>query len=128
HIGVSVDHLTQPRFSFTGGDNQLSRRILIHAGLNAVLSNKITLLPKVYYSTQDRAQEIVFGTNLSYRPHSDPIFFGLWYRWNRDLIPLIGYGLKGFNLMFSYDLNISRFTPASKFQGGFEISLIKSFL
>jgi type IX secretion system PorP/SprF family membrane protein len=128
HIGASMDHLTKPHFSFIGGDNQLGWRTLVHAGLNAIVSRKVALMPKAYFSLQDHTQEIVFGTNLAYTPRVDPIFFGLWYRWNRDIVPLVGYGLKGFNLMFSYDINISRFRLASRVQGGFEISLVKSFL
>jgi type IX secretion system PorP/SprF family membrane protein len=128
HGGASMDHLTTPAFSFIGGNNRLGRRTLIHAGLNAIVTSTTTLMPKIYYSTQDRTQELVFGFNVSYRPRLDPMYMGLWYRWNSDLIPVVGIGIKNFNLMLSYDINISRFTVASKAQGGFEISLLTTFL
>jgi type IX secretion system PorP/SprF family membrane protein len=128
HLGASIDHLTFPRYSFVNGRNQVWWRMLVHAGSNIVLSRKTNMLPKAYFSMQNATYEAVLGTNFSYSPRVDPFFFGLWYRWNRDIIPLFGYGFKGFNLMFTYDINISRYRLATYSVGGFEISLVKNFL
>jgi type IX secretion system PorP/SprF family membrane protein len=128
HAGASMDHLTTPGFSFMGSNNRIGRRTLIHAGLNAIVTPTTTLMPKVFYSTQDKTREVVFGFNVSYRPRLDPVYLGLWYRWKSDLIPVLGIGIKNFNLFLSYDINVSRFTVASKAQGGFEIALLTNFL
>jgi hypothetical protein len=77
---------------------------------------------------QDGAQELVFGFNGAYYPGLEPIYLGIWYRWMSDLTPVVGLSIKGFNLMVSYDINMSKFNPASKYHGGFEVSLVKNFL
>jgi hypothetical protein len=128
HLGASVDHLTAPKYSFLSSNNHIDRRILAHIGLNAAVTSSTTLMPKIFYLTQDGTQEFVFGCNVSYTIRYDPVFVGLWYRWGRDLVPLVGIGIQRFNLMISYDINVSRFNVASKSQGGIEISLVKTFL
>lgn len=128
HFGGGVSHLTNPKYSFLGSDNRLAMKTTIHAGYNGAISKTVLLAPKFYYSTQDKTHEFVLGTNMVYRPHYQSFYLGLWYRWSRDIIPTIGMDIEGFNLMLSYDINVSKFNIATKSSGGFEIALIKTFL
>lgn len=127
-LGGSLSHLTQPRYDFFGGDNKLGRKTCLHANINAVLSKKILLSSKCYGSFQDHVQEWIAGANLSVNTDKTPILLGLWYRFGRDIIPLAGVNIRGFQLMMSYDVNVSRYKIATQSMGGFEISLIKNLL
>jgi type IX secretion system PorP/SprF family membrane protein len=127
-VGAVLNHITQPRFSFFGTDHRIGLETTLHAGLNAVITPRTFIMPKVYLSMQEGSKELIMGFNTAYYPGLEPIYLGLWYRWARDITPVVGFTIKGFNLMLSYDVNISRFTYASKYHGGFEVSLIKNFL
>lgn len=127
-LGGSLSHLTRPRYAFFGGDNKLGRKTCLHAHLNAAFSKKMLLSSRVYFTLQDHIQEWIAGANLGMNTDKTPIFLGLWYRFGRDLTPLAGIDIRGFQLMMSYDFNVSRYKIATQSMGGFEISLVKKLL
>jgi type IX secretion system PorP/SprF family membrane protein len=127
-LGGSINHITNPRYSFFDGDNRVGIKTTLHAGLNTFITDHTMIMPKVYFSMQEKTYDLVLGFNAAYYPRLDPIYMGLWYRWNSDIIPVVGYQFRGFTMMASYDVNISRLSQASNYQGGFEISLVKNFL
>lgn len=49
--------------------------------------------------------------------------FGAWYRVNDALIPAVKLEYKGFNVTFNYDINVSKLTKVSRFNGSGEISI-----
>lgn len=128
NLGGAMSHITSPTYSFFGGDDQMGIKTTIHAGLNASISKRTNILPKVMFSTQNGTKEIVMGFLASYYPRLEPVYMGIWYRWNSDIIPVVGLQYYGFAFLASYDINISRFSLASKLQSGFEISILKNFL
>jgi type IX secretion system PorP/SprF family membrane protein len=127
-VGGSYNHLTAPEYSFMDGAFTTARKATLHAGLNFSVSQRTTLMPKVMVSMQNGSREVVLGFITGYYPRLEPVYLGLWYRWGSDIIPVVGFQFNGFALLASYDLNISRFSLASKLQGGFELSLVKNFL
>jgi len=128
HIGAVINHILNPQEHFTGYYSRVGWKIVGHAGINADISRKIEITPKVYYSFQDGAMEIMGGLNFLYTPgYYSKLIFGVWYRYNNDIIPTLGFEIAKFQLMFSYDFTISKFSPIDNVSGGLEISLIKTF-
>lgn len=128
NIGGAYSHLTKPLYSFFSSDNRLARKTLIHAGVNAVITKKTMISPKIYFSMQDKTNELLVGCNMNVKTGDVPFFLGLWYRWGRDIIPLVGLEYKNFQLMFAYDFNISKYSIATRSYGGFELSVVKTML
>ena len=127
HIGSSLSHINKPKVSFFESDNRLEHKIIIHGGLYYELNDELNITPGFFYSTQSNTSEIVFGTNFLYGKKELKLNCGIWYRYSRDIIPLIGINYNQYNLSFSYDINISKLHPASNYSGGMEISFIKVF-
>lgn len=128
HAGASIRHVNCPQLSLLSSTIPMSWGYLYHAGCNAVLNKTSTLMVKAYYYFKDESDELVFGFNTSRVTRKEPFYIGLWYRWNRDISPLIGFGHKGWTFMFNYDINISKFTQATDYHTAFEISISKSLL
>jgi len=129
HFGSVLNHISMPREHFTGSMSKLGWKIVAHGGVNAEISRTMVISPKIYFSYQDGAKEILFGTNFSKKyTKKSKLLFGIWYRWSGDIIGTLGFDLSGFQLMLSYDANISKLKVATKSFGGFEVSLIKTFL
>ncbi len=125
--GASLNHINKPRTSFYDDDNRINQKLIIHA--NAIITTKsnLSIEPAVMYSTQAKTQEVVLGTNIALSKRDVQLILGLWYRLNRDIIPLAGLRYQGYKLAISYDVNVSSLSAASNYQGGVEISLIKVF-
>ncbi len=128
NLGGVISHLSSPTYTFYGDEYKVGLKTTIHAGLNTSISKKTTLMPKVMFSMQNGTKEIMMGFIAGYYPRLEPVYMGIWYRWNSDIIPVVGFQYMGFALLASYDVNISRFSLASQLQSGFEISLVKNFL
>ena len=126
-VGSSLSHINKPRTSFYDDDNRINQKLIIHA--NAIITTKsnLSIEPAVLYSTQAKTNEIVLGTNIALSKRDVQLILGLWYRLNRDIIPLAGLRYQGYKLAISYDVNVSSLSAASNYQGGVEISLIKVF-
>jgi type IX secretion system PorP/SprF family membrane protein len=128
HIGGVFNHASMPKEYFISFNNLLPWQIVAHAGINVNLSRKFVMSPKAYFSLQAGAKEILFGTNFTKKFSANKILFGIWYRWSGDVIGTLGFDIAKFQFMFSYDANISKLTSATKSFGGFEVTLIKTFL
>ncbi len=126
-IGSSLSHINKPKVSFYKSDNRLEHKIIIHGGLYYELNDELNITPGFFYSTQSNSNEIIFGTNLLYGKKEFKLNCGIWYRYSRDIIPLLGINYYQYNLSFSYDINISKLHPASNYSGGMEVSFIKVF-
>lgn len=125
-LGSSLQHLTRPLYDFLGGINHLNMKYCIHANLNAQLSKGTAFTSRLYFTRQDQIQEWIAGANLTLNANKTPFFLGMWYRFGRDLIPLAGIDLAGFQVMMSYDFNVSKYKIATQSLGGFEIAITKN--
>ena len=79
------------------------------------------------YSLQSNTYEFIVGSNVNIAKKDLQLILGMWYRINRDIIPLIGIKYSGYQISMSYDVNVSRLNSATHYLGGVEISLIKVF-
>lgn len=126
--GLSISHITKPRETFLGtGNYRVGRKMIAHVTVQHILSKKVLLKPEVYYILHEGTQELIMGANLVRGVEELKLYGGLWYRFGRDIIPSIGIEYNKMTIMFTYDINVSKQRLASKYQGGFELSLIKKF-
>ena len=134
-FGGSVFHLNKPKEKFhQGGEIRTEVRFVLHGnGRYDLPGSKWSLRPSAYFMKQGNATEILFGTMMRYRIKSGTkvtnffsesgIGLGVHYRLKDAIIPQLYYDLGDLFIGISYDVNISEYTAASKYQGGFEITL-----
>jgi type IX secretion system PorP/SprF family membrane protein len=125
--GGSLHHINKPKTSFYDADNRIDMKMIAHARMELELQRDLIFAPAAFYSVQANTQEIIFGGNLLYRFSNLQLIGGLWYRWGRDVIPAVGFNYHLYKFTITYDVNISGLHPASNYQGGVELSLVKVF-
>jgi type IX secretion system PorP/SprF family membrane protein len=124
-IGGSVFHLSQPEESFLGTGNRLPMRYLIHAGARIGITERLSVLPKVYWQRQENAEELTFSALAHYYLKGPDVFLigGMTYR-NADAAILeLGAKWGGWEARVSYDFNVSTLKVASNGRGATELSL-----
>ncbi|MEO6242033.1 MAG: PorP/SprF family type IX secretion system membrane protein [Bacteroidia bacterium] len=134
-VGVGAFHLNKPEQKFhQGGDFREQMRFVFHGnGRFDFKGTKWSLRPSAYYMQQGKANELVFGSLLRYRIKNGTkvtnffsesgLGFGVHYRLKDAIIPQIYYDLGDIFIGVSYDVNVSKYTAASKYSGGFEVTL-----
>jgi type IX secretion system PorP/SprF family membrane protein len=125
--GVSLNHVNKPGESFYSGSGQLGWKWIAHANANLRIDDQWILEPGVIYFYMNGLSELMMGANFHYGKGDLRVCSGLWYRVNRELIPMIGLDYRRYSLLFSYDFTVSDLKKASNSQGGFEISVRRTF-
>lgn len=128
NAGFSAHHLNRPKETFfEGGENEVGRRYIGFLNASLKVLPNVIVNPGAYYSYQRGATETVFGGwaayNLSGEGGDYQLLAGAYYRWEDALIPLVGYQLRQWRLMFTYDVTTSSFSTANNRRGAYEISL-----
>lgn len=126
-VGFSAFHLTRPNESFFGvGESRLPMRYLGHAGARIGINEKLSILPKVYMMTQERAVELTYSALAHYYLKGPDMFLigGFTYRSSRDaLIADVGIRYGQWQGRLSYDFNVSTLKVASNGRGATELSI-----
>jgi type IX secretion system PorP/SprF family membrane protein len=114
--GVSVSHLSQPRFGFYNSNTTtLDMKFTVHAGgvINLKESGygderEFSISPNILYQQQFKFHQLNIGTYLTI----DPMIIGVWFRHNFEnadaLIPLLGVHYKNFRFGITYDVTLSK--------------------
>ena len=133
-IGLSLFHINSPKESFLNDNNRLPSRKVIHAGSTIYLNEKIFIVPNILYMSNDKANDLLAGTNVGYVFLNEfnikkAVFLGSYFRdgisRNPDAIVIVGgVNYNKFDVGISYDINISDLNKVTNNKGGFEISLI----
>ena len=119
--GVSVSHLSQPKFGFYNSNaTALEMKFTVHAG--GVINLKeggyeedreFSISPNILYQQQFNFHQLNVGAYLTI----DPLIIGVWFRHNFEnadaLIPLLGVHYKSFRFGISYDATISKLKGAT---------------
>ena len=126
-LGTSLHHINRPKTSFYDADNRIDLKLISHARAEFAVDSRMMIAPALFYSVQANTQELIFGSNIYYSMSDVDLIGGLWYRWGRDVIPVVGMEFRQYRFMLSYDVNVSSLHAASNYQGGVELSLIKVF-
>lgn len=111
YLGIVLFNVNQPNWSFYQNPDEVQpRRLAIHCGYTFQLNKNINLTPQGQFMKQGNFTEALLGSNLQFKN----VNAGLWYRqtfgqyMNADAIAAsIGYQLKRFRMLYSYDATIS---------------------
>ena len=126
-FGIGYLHLIKASEVFLSGteENKLPSRISFFAQGEFITANpKLRVLPQLLFMSQAKINEINLTSNLGYKVTPDiELVFGAGYRVADAAIANLGLNFKGVEFLASYDVNVSKLTPASRANGGFEISL-----
>lgn len=133
-VGLSLDHINRPVYSFLGTDERLYRRFTGTVNtLFGIPNSPYSLAPSLLYMQQGSVREITAGMLVKYRFREESkytgnikgaaISLGCFYRNKDAVIPMLLLEMDSYSLGLSYDTNISGLTAVTKGRGGFEISL-----
>ncbi len=129
-LGISMDHLNIPQasFYFEGGE-RIGIATVVHGGASGSITRYFGIRPEFMILSRNGATEIDYGTNVFFKMNRDlRLYFGLWNRWNRDLIEVIGFDYEGVTFLLSYDVNfVKGLRSANNFKGGAEIYITRKF-
>jgi len=133
--GLSIQHINKPKTEYQAIiDDPLYYRWVGHTtGIIGIPNTKISILPSAVFLHQGSLNEVLVGANFAYRfkeaskytgnLKGGTIGFGAEYRLNDAFIITSYLEIANYTIGFSYDLNTSNLSNASKSNGGFEISL-----
>lgn len=130
-LGFSSAHISQPNYStFVSSVNVSDKekkqpiRYIAQGELEAALTPKWTLTPRVLYQTTQSLQEVMVQAVGGYHftPEKDvTLKLGAGYRLEDAAAILLGFDYKGFKIGAAYDVNVSDLSKVSKNRGGFEL-------
>ncbi len=134
-LGVAYQHLSQQKLNYGNTTDALYSKYLLHGESNLSIKNtNYSFKPSFVYQKQGPSQELLIGTLIRYTFGHDSkytgllnqtaLLIGIHTRIGDAFIPSVGYEIANWQLMFSYDANVSSLTTASNGVGGFEITLI----
>ncbi len=129
-LGASASNINSPVESFYNKDNHVGLRPIANLDMMFKTGEDFTLNPSVYYTTQNGASEIVFGslsrTNVS-KSHDNTIsqvILGAFCRLQDAIIGVAGYQYGGLQFTASYDFTISSLAPYNAAYGALEFSVV----
>ena len=135
NVGVSYFHFGLPRSTFSSEDSEkLNSRLTFHANMELGKPNtKLTFIPSVVIKLQNKQIEAVIGNDFRMlleegSKHTgfvqeSAITLGAHYRYADALIAKFMFEYANYSIGFSYDINVSKLSSASKSRGGFELAL-----
>ena len=127
-IGFSYFNLNGANQSFLSSSIPLDKKLNLFLKGDISISDKVYILPSIYYAKQGEFQETIFGSNVRYRLKQNEyykrnFYLGLWYRNKDALIAAVGMDYNQWNVGLSYDINTSSLERASNNRGGIELSV-----
>lgn len=131
YLGVAYHHFNKAKkvSFYTESNIELTPKWVASAGIrtNTTEYNYVTF--EADYSKQGSYKEIIGGVLYSMKLESpdEPRYIihgGAYLRWNDAIIPVAKLEMKPLSLAVSYDVNISKLSPATKGRGGFEVSIV----
>ena len=130
-IGVAMFHYNTPQEVFFNADNSLPIRYLTHAYFEKKFQNKYYIKPKLLYTYQKGASEMLFGLDLMLAIENASVknvSIGSFFRSGSGeashvLILKTGINYRNYTFSFSYDFDVSQQSISSVFKTAFEISL-----
>lgn len=138
-IGITVDHLSQPNYTFLNEEMRLKLKLVCFGGMNIWTERRRSRSLDQSFSFSFRYQRQARYNQLDLGVYwfSDPIEIGMWYRGvpvvqnsddnlNHDaLVALLGYKYGAYRLAYSYDISISSLGWSTG--GAHELSIIWEF-
>ncbi len=128
-LGASGYHFTRPKFSYFGvPDLTQNMRFNGNAAVGFDVNEDILAQFQANYAMQGTYKEIMAGGLVSWQKltgeyTSFTLSGGAFYRFADAIIPVVRVKYNSMAIGVSYDVNVSSLKPASKMNGGFEITL-----
>jgi type IX secretion system PorP/SprF family membrane protein len=130
NFGTSLYHLNSPQQSILGDDIRLNPKLTFHTN-GMIKIGSFELLPGAIFLSQGKFKEITGGTHVKLSfinnlMEKKAFYAGVWMRAiDKDAFILsLRADMNQFNVGLSYDINMSKLSAASRYQGGFEISVM----
>ncbi len=130
-VGFSMLHINRPRDNFYADAERLGFRFQPTAGIQYIISDKLTFSANAYYGYEKKASEGLISAMIEYGIYNhkksaidNSVYFGACYRINDALAPIMGYQVKRIRLLLSYDITLSQLLNPARANGGPEISLV----
>lgn len=132
-LGFAAHNLTQPNINFyENSEYNLPIRISFHGKYQFKVSTKVDVIPSVLSMFQGPHQQITPGVTGKYILNSSStnyraVYLGLFTRTGDAGFVTMGMDWNTLNVGLSYDITYSDLQVASRYRGGFEISLVYLF-
>ena len=129
-FGVSIAHFNSPSQSFYGDHSvTLAPMYNFHFRGQFKIAARLDIVPEFLFQRQQTRQEFVPGVHLKTYITNKPtqriaLNTGAYYRVGDAPAVMVGMDYNNLQVNCSYDINHSNFTPASRYNGGFELSVI----
>lgn len=134
NLGFSLFHLSQPKYSFTGTNEQLNMKFVLHGNaLIGVPNTNYSFQPGFFYYRQGGTSEIYAGSLVRFKLNqvskytgtrtNSSISIGAYYRSKDAAVIAAQMEYANFTIGMSYDVNTSALNTASSGRGGMEISI-----
>ena len=130
YAGVTVSHLNQPNLSLLSNrDEKLFIKMTFHGGGSFMFGKQLGIMPSFMVLNQGPHWEYNVGALVKFKKSNLPtdhtaFYVGASYRVLDAIIFQARVDIVGLNIGFSYDMNLSKLTTATKLNGGPEVSLI----
>lgn len=132
-FGLALHHLNQPNISsFTvnrSASERMYMKFTLHAGSLIPLNDQLFIMPGFMILKQGPHNEIILTNYFKFKTNNMPynntaFYFGTLYRVGDAFVLATRADFNnGMNIHFSYDLNISKLTSASRINGGPEVAI-----
>jgi len=130
-IGTNLSHINRPGVSFfKNNDVKLYSKSTSFLSIKYPLKQLLFLHVDAMYEQQGPFHETILAGRLSYvlnTVDNISVSAGLSTRVGDAAIVLLGMDYKDYRFGFAYDINYSKFQPATNKRGAFEISLLYIF-
>lgn len=130
-IGTSLSHLTRPNISFFKSDGvNLYTKSNTYVSVKYPLKELLFLHVDAMYETQGPFHETVLASRIGYVVNKESnisVNIGLSARVGDAAIALLGMDYKALRVGIAYDINTSKFTPATNKRGAIEFCLLYIF-
>lgn len=129
-FGFSAVHLTQPKQSFFNNKSvKLNPRFTLHVRGQVKVARQWDMVPEWMWQMQDSKFEIGYGAHAKYylalkSAHKVAVNMGMYGRSAEAGWLLAGIDYDNLQVNLSYDVNFSKLRNASRYNGGFELSVI----
>jgi type IX secretion system PorP/SprF family membrane protein len=128
YSGIAIYHFNQPEESFNGPAHKIAPRISANAGGSFMVGESNKMFLSAAYMKAEFTSDLIFGAAFSktlsqVADDNYYLILGGWYRFNDAVSPYVGLEYKNLRGGLSYDVNVSKLTPASQLRGGFELTL-----
>jgi type IX secretion system PorP/SprF family membrane protein len=135
NLGISAYHLNKPSANFlNSGVEKIQPRYTLHGEFNLpIAGSNLSINPSFISQMQGKLFEVIVGSHFKYYSGQNSKYtgikqksfveFGTHYRINDALIFSIGLNKDNFGIGFSYDVNFSKLTTASNYEGASEVQL-----